>query len=129
MKKLNKKMNELIEFHQNNELKEFIDTLNPQEVGNFLHVVKIKKREVISKNFNKVRKIEEKIAETEEDLTKQNGNGNLNLQLSFLKDDIIEIEKRRDEEIKCMEKIQEILSKKKEDYQKERKKRIKSKTQ
>ena len=129
MKKLNKKMNELIEFHQNNELKEFIDTLNPQEVGNFLHVVKIKKREVISKNFNRVRKIEEKIAEVEEDLTKQNGNGKLNLQLSFLRDDITEIEKRRDKKIKCIEKIQEILSKKKEDYQKERKKRIKSKTQ
>ncbi|GEM_PF-3159333 len=113
MKKLNKKMNELIEFHRNGELKEFIDTLKPQEVGNFLHVVKIKKREVISKNFNRVRKIEEKIAEVEEDLTKQNGNGNLNLQLSFLKNDLNEAINKRDSEIQCLEEIEIPLKNKK----------------
>jgi len=121
MKKLNKKLRELAKLSQNGSFESFIDSLDAQELGNFLHYIDCKKRAIIASSINKEIGIENQIHEAKE--------GTSSLKISFLKDDIMEVKMLRDAEIEFWEKIEKKMKEKKKVFDKKREKRIKSKTQ
>jgi hypothetical protein len=122
MKKLNKKLNELVKLSQNGNFESFINSLDPQAISNYLDLINSKKREIISSSFNRAMKIENVIYKAKKE------NCSL-IKLSFLKDDLKEVETKRNTEIKFWENIEKKLKNKKKLTDKKRKKIIKSKTQ
>ncbi len=113
MKRLNKKLQELSIAHGIGNLENFINSLSPNEVTNYLHLIETKKRAIISESFNKIIRLEKTIEEIKNSSEKtKKQNGSFNLRLSWLNDDLIEIKNHRKAKLNYWEKIEKILKQK-----------------
>lgn len=119
MKKLNRKLKELAAIGQNGGVENFVNSLEPQEVGNLLNLIKVRQRQVESEGFNKISKLMEKIREEER---MENNCSKLNLR--FLKDDLRELILKKDAEIEFWKKLEKLFSDKKLENQKKKKERM-----
>lgn len=121
MKKLKRKLEELSINYNNANLTNFIESLSAEQVGNYLYLIETKKREIIAESFNKIILLSSEIKELEE---KKHLNGSSNIKLNWLKDDIIEIEKKRKNCLSYWKKIEERLKLKQKEHKMQRLKRL-----
>lgn len=122
MKKLNKKLQGLISYYKEGKLENYIDSLSPGEIGNYLHLIETKKRLIISENFRRLIILEKEIRQAEEE---KNQNGSLDFQIKWLKEEVNEEIAKRQSSLKFWEMIEEKLSIKKKLNQKKRNERKK----
>ncbi len=125
MKKLNKKLQELITANNNGNLKNFIESLSAEKIGNYLHLIETKKREIIAESFNKIILIERAIEEAKLSLEgKKQMNGSNCFKLNWLKDDLLDLKNQRQAHLLYWEKIENLVKQKQKEHKLKRIKRI-----
>ncbi len=122
MKKLNRKLEDLVKLRSNGNLENFIDSLCPQAVGNFLNLIEIRKKLII-KESSKLRK------EIKDKIDKEKKRNAPSLIIVFLEKNLHDLEIEVGAKARFWENIEKKLKKKKKYYTQKRKERIKSKTQ
>jgi hypothetical protein len=113
MTKLQKKLQRLMTSYQKGQIENYINSLTPAEIGNYLHLIETKKRIIISESFGEVMVIEKEIRITENSFNEQKkANGFSNLKLSWLKSDLNEINSKRKFHLNCWEEIESKMKEK-----------------